>query len=317
MTSKTYTEALREAHEELLREDDDVFVLGEDVRDSLVGTTDGLVDEFGEARVRDTPISEQGFVGVGVGAAAGGKRPIVELQVSTLAHVAMEQLVDHAVRFRYLSGEQYTLPLTLTVMTGAFGGQGGQHSDAPYPGLMHHGLKSVVPATPYDAKGLLRSAVREDDPVAVFLPALLRGRTGAVPDDPYEVPLGEAAVRRSGEDVTVLAIGEAVPSALEAAGGLDADVEVVDLRSLLPLDEETVFTSVEKTGRVVVVDPAYRTCGAAAEVAARIASERFGALRAPIKRVTRPDVPVSYSPREEHYVQTDRETIRRAVRDVR
>lgn len=317
-TETTYIEAVRDAHAEVMREDEDVFVMGEDVQTSLFESTVGLAEEFGTERVRDTPISEQAFTGLGIGAAMAGKRPIVEYEINTLPHVAMEQLVDQAQRIRFLSGGERSVPITFTLPSASVsGGHGGQHSDNPYPALAHYGMKIATPATPYDVKGLFRSAVREDDPVVVSFPVFLHETTGEVPTEPYEIPLGEAAIRRSGDDVTVVAIGETVPDTVAVADALDdVSVEVIDPRTVLPLDEGAIIGSVEKTGSLVVVDNAQRTCGVAAEVAARVSNVAFDALDAPIKRVTRADTYVSWSPNEEFGILPDKELITRAVRDI-
>lgn len=318
-TEKSYHEAVSEAYREALLHRDDTFLIGEDVTKSLSGLSVGLADEFGEERVRDTPISEQAFHGLGIGAAMAGKRPIVEHEINTLSYISMDQIVNNANKLRYMTGGQVSIPLTISIPgSGASGGSAAQHSDNPWPLLLNCGVKTVVPSTPYDAKGLFHAAVAENDPVAVFFPSRLMGRTGEVPEDRYAVSLGEADVKREGEDVTVIAVGETVRDALDAAEELSGDVsvEVVDPRTLLPLDEETIFASVRKTGRVVVADGANRTCGAAAEIAARVANHCVWTLDAPIKRVTRADTTISYSPPEERHVLPDAETIERAVTDI-
>lgn len=318
MTEKTYIEAVRDAHYEALRDDEDAFILGEDVEKSLFNSTTGLVDEFGEERVRNTPISEQGFTGIGIGAAMDGKRPIVEFQINTLPHIAMEQVVNHAQRIRFLSGAEYDVPITFTVPSASIsGGHGGQHSDNPYPSLMHYGLKTVVPSTPSDAKGLFRSAFEENDPVALYFPVFLHDERGDVPDETYRIPLGEADIKREGDDLTIVAISEAVPMVTELADSIDdVSIEVIDPRTLLPLDERTIAESVRKTGRAIVVDPANRTCGAAAEIVSRIETLAFGDLEAPIKRVTRADTHIAWNPNEEFFVVPDEDTVRTAIRDV-
>lgn len=319
MSEKAYLTAVIEAYRQSMAADDDVILLGEDVQKALLNTSIGLADEFGEDRVRDTPIAEPGFTGIGVGAAMDGKRPIVEYQINTIPHLTMEQLVNNAARIHHMSNGQYSVPMTVTVpMAGSPGGLGPQHSEAPHAGLMHYGMKQVIPSTPYDAKGLLLSAIEDDDPVVVYFPVVLQGDTGEVPDETYTVPLGEAAVRREGDDVTVVAVGETVPQATAVAEEFEgkANVEVIDLRTPLPLDEEAILNSVEKTGRVVVVDTGNRMCGTAAEVAARIANKSLFDLDAPVKRVTRADAPVSYSEPEEAEVLPDQAAISQAVEDV-
>lgn len=320
MSTKSYIEAVNESHHQVLDEIDDAFIMGEDVEAGLTGTTGGLEAEFGPDRVRNTPISEPAFTGLGIGAAMVGKRPIVEYQINTATYVSMDQIVNQAAKLSHMSNGQIEAPMTITVpMAGAPGSLAGQHSDNPYPAFMNYGVKTVVPTTPYDAKGLFRSAVEEDDPVMVFFPTVLQANEGEVPDESYTVPLGEANVRREGSDITVVAVGETVDRALDVAEDVsdEIDVEVVDPRSLVPLDEETILESVEKTGRVVVADNANRICGAAAEIASRIANVGFWSLEAPVKRVTRlHTVPPSFAPPQEERILVDDETIETAVRDL-
>lgn len=320
MSTKSYIEAVNESHYQTLEEVDDAFVMGEDVESGLTGTSGGLVEEFGPDRVRNTPISEPGFTGLGIGAAMVGKRPIVEYQINTATYVSMDQVVNQAAKLSHMSDGQISAPLTITIpMAGAPGALAGQHSDNPYPSFANYGVKTAIPTTPYDAKGLFRSAVEEDDPVMVYFPTVLQSNEGEVPDESYTVPLGEAEVRREGSDVTVVAVGETVEMALDVAESVadDVDVEVIDPRTLVPLDEETILDSVEKTGRVVVADNANRYCGAAAEIAARIANVGFWSLEAPVKRVTRlHTVPPSFAPPQEERILVDAETIETAVRDL-
>lgn len=318
MATKSYMESVHEGYRQALNEFDDSFLIGEDVRHSLTGTTPGLVDEFGESRIIDAPISEQGFHGFAIGAAMDGKRPIVEYQINTLGYLAFDQLVNNAQKLPHMTDGQVSIPLTITLTSGASGGAAAQHSDNPYPALLNYGMKMVVPSTPYDQKGLFLSAIDEDDPVIVCWPGTVLGQQGHVPDEPYRIPLGKADVKREGDDVTVVAVGETVPPALSVAENMASEIsiEVVDPRSLLPLDEETIFESVRKTNRVVIVDAANRTCGVGAEIAARISNQNFWDLDAPIKRVTRADVPVPYGPPEEQQVLPDEETIAQAISDV-
>lgn len=317
MPELQYLEAVNQAHHEILEEYEEAFVMGEDVSKGVTGTTVGIADAFDPARVRDTPISEEAFTGMGVGAALEGKRPIVEYQINTLVHVGWDQLVNHAAKLRYMSGGQVSVPLTVTVpMSGVPGGSAGQHSDSTWPSLAHFGVKNAIPSTPADAKGLFRSAVAEDDPVVIHFPPKLHGLTGEVPNGHHNVPLGEAVVRSEGSDLTIVAVGETVPIALSVANSADLDIEVVDLRTPHPLDEATVLESVEKTGRVIVADNALRFCGMAAEVAARIANKGFWALDRPVKRVTRADTPASYTPTEENTVIVDEDVVEEAVSDL-
>ncbi|MEF8800497.1 MAG: transketolase C-terminal domain-containing protein [Halolamina sp.] len=320
MSTKSYLQAVNESHYQTLEEINDAFVMGEDVEHGLTGTTSGLVEEFGPDRVRDTPISEAGFTGLGIGAAMVGKRPIIEYQINTATYVAMDQVVNQAAKLSHMSNGQIQAPVTITIpMAGAPGALAGQHSDNPYPAFMNYGVKTVVPTTPYDAKGLFRAAVEEDDPVMVYFPIVLQSAEGEVPDESYTVPLGEAEVRREGSDITVVAIGETVEMALDVADDVaaDVDVEVIDPRTLVPLDEEAILESVERTGRVIVADNANRMCGAAAEIASRIANVGFWSLEAPVKRVTRlHTVPPSFAPPQEERILADADTIETAVRDL-
>lgn len=319
MPDKSYIGTIIEGYHAALSEFDESFLVGEDIRHALMGTTRDLVEEFGEERILDAPISEQGFHGIAVGAAMDGKRPIIEYQINTMSYLGMDQLVNNAQKLRHMTDGQVSIPLTVTVPNaGAPGGSASQHSDNAYPSLLNYGIKTVVPTTAYDQKGLFLSAVAEDDPVMVFWPANVLGQRSNVPEQPYQIPLGEADVKREGTDVTVVAVGEAVPKALSVAEEMadDISIEVVDPRTLLPLDEETIFASIRKTNRVVIVDGSNRTCGFAAEMAARIANHGFWDLDAPVKRVTRADVPVAYDPPEEQYVLPDEGTIEQAVSDV-
>ena len=313
----TYLEATMEAITEAMRRDPDVFIMGEDMRQGLYGSVD--VTEFAEARVRDTPISECGFVGAGVGAAMTGLRPIVHMGISTFLYSAMDQVINQAAKLRYMSGGQAKVPLTLLAPLMYGGSIAAHHSDRPYALFSHSpGLKIVAPTTPYDMKGLMAAAIREDDPVIVFADASLWGTRGAVGEGDYVVPLGVAAVMREGTDVTVVALAGAVALALRAAEELDntdgISVEVIDPRTLVPMDYETITASVAKTGRLVVVDPAPRTCGFAGEIVATIVESCE--LQAPPVRVTGADVPSPFSPPLERFTLPDAQRIADAVRHV-
>jgi pyruvate/2-oxoglutarate/acetoin dehydrogenase E1 component len=292
-------------------------VIGEDVDRSIIGATRGLIDEFGPERVRNTPISEATFVGACIGAAAVGLRPVVDLMVGSFFYVAMDQVGNQAAKLPYMSGGQVSLPLVYFTATGPSGSAAAQHSENPHPMLMNlAGLKIVMPGTPYDAKGLMLAAIREPNPVVYLQDAVLGGVKGPVPDEPYEIPLGVSDVKREGEDVTVVAIGSLVLKALAVAAELESEgisVEVVDPRSLAPLDTETIVASVRKTGRLVVCDNARRTCSAASEIAATVAEEAWDALKAPPQRVAWEDVPIPFSPLLEKRVLVDEEDIRFAV----
>jgi pyruvate dehydrogenase E1 component beta subunit len=318
MTEQTYLETVTEVQREILTDFDNAFVMGEDVRRSQGRTTIGLVDEFGEERVRDTPISEQAFTGLAIGAAIDGARPILEYQINTLPHVAWEQIVNHAGKIHHMSNGQLSVPITFTIPMGGFTGSSGQHGDNPYPAFMHYGIKTVIPTTPYEVKGLFRSAFEEDDPVMVYLPVRYQGDRGDVPDESYTIPLGKADVKREGDDVTIVAMGKTVRDAMNVAENRsdEVSIEVIDLRSILPLDEETILDSVAKTKSVIIAENANRDCGVASEIAARIANKGIFDLHAPVKRVTRTSVPPSHAPTEENHILPDEETISQAVDEV-
>jgi pyruvate/2-oxoglutarate/acetoin dehydrogenase E1 component len=312
-----FIRAMYEGLRDAMREDQTVVVIGEDVDRSIIGATRGLIDEFGPERVRNTPISEATFVGACIGAAAVGLRPVVDLMVGSFFYVAMDQVGNQAAKLPYMSGGQVSLPLVYFTATGPSGSAAAQHSENPHPMLMNlAGLKIVMPGTPYDAKGLMLAAIREPNPVVYLQDAVLGGVKGPVPDEPYEIPLGVSDVKREGEDVTVVAIGSLVLKALAVAAELESEgisVEVVDPRSLAPLDTETIVASVRKTGRLVVCDNARRTCSAASEIAATVAEEAWDALKAPPQRVAWEDVPIPFSPLLEKRVLVDEEDIRFAV----
>jgi acetoin:2,6-dichlorophenolindophenol oxidoreductase subunit beta len=291
MSNITFLQAIAQATAEEMRRDPTVFVLGEDVRSALFGGTAGLVEEFGLERVRDTPISEEGFVGAAIGAAMTGMRPIVDMTIASFLFPAADQIINQAAKNRFLFGGQCSIPIV--IRAGMFSGSAAQHTDRPYPMFMNvPGLKIVVPSTPSDVLGLLRTAVRDDDPVLIFEDQLLWGSRGEVSDDEFLVPLGSADIKRPGDDVTVVAIASAVPQALSAANELAREgisIEVIDPRSLVPLDTDTILGSLRKTGRLVIADPANKTCGAAAEIAAIAVEEAFEYLKTGVVRVTSPD----------------------------
>lgn len=314
MSVLRYQKAVATAVRDEMTSDPDVCYLGEDVVHSLRAVSTGLAADF-PGRVKDTPISEAAFTGFATGAAMAGRRPIVEYQIPTLLYVAFDQIVNQAQKIRLMTGGQTRVPVTyLFPGSGARLGLAGQHSDHPYTLLAHMGVKTLVPATPQDAYSLVRSAIRDDDPVAVFLPASCLHRKGEV-DTTEQVAIGAAAVRRVGADVTVVALGHLVHEALAVADQLadTVDVEVIDARVAHPFDWATLAASVAKTGRLVVVDDANRTCGWAAEVAATVAEEQFGDLRAPIRRIARADVPVPFAPVLELAVVPGRAQIEEAV----
>jgi|SRR5690625_4073788 len=299
MHTVTYLQAINEAlHEEMSR-DESVFIMGEDVGWNMLGATGGLRDSFGTERVRDTPISEAGFVGAGAGAAMVGMRPVVDMLIAPFMYVAFDQIASIIAKSTYLYGGQARLPITLRAPMIYSAGNAAQHSDRPYPTFMTiPGLKIIAPASPRDAKGMTKAAIRDDDPVLSFEDFTLAGLREDIPDDDYVVELGRAAVRREGSDVTVVAVAGAVPHALAAAeqlAGQGVSVEVLDLRSIVPLDREAILGSVAKTGRLVVADPAHEMGSVASEVSAVVAQEGFWDLQAPIVRVTTPHTHIPFS----------------------
>ena len=312
-----FIRAMYEGLRDAMREDETVVILGEDVDRSIIGATKGLIEEFGSERVRNTPISEATFVGACIGAAAAGLRPVVDLMVGSFFYVSMDQVANQAAKLPYMSGGQVSLPIVYFTASGPSGSAAAQHSENPHPMLMNvAGLKVVMPSTPRDAKGLMVSAIRDPNPVVYFQDAVLGGNRGSVPEEPYAIPIGEAEVKREGEDVTVVAIGALVGKALKVAEELEAEpvsVEVVDPRTLVPLDRGTILESVRKTGRLVVCDNARLTCSAASEIAATVSEEAFDALKTAPRRVAWEDVPVPFSPVLENRVLVDEEKIRGAV----
>ena len=302
MTELTLVQSVNRALAQAMRSDPDVLVLGEDVavNGGVFRATEGLLKEFGEERVIDTPLSETGIVGTAIGMALYGLKPVAEIQFLDFIYPAFDQIVSELAKFRYRSGGEY--PCHVVIRSPYGGGiKGGlYHSQSSEAYFAHTaGLKVVVPSNPYDAKGLLLSAIRDPDPVIFLEPKrIYRAVTGEVPEDDYGVPLGSASIVREGTDVSVFAYGAMMPPALEAAeklaeGGVSA--EVVDLRTLSPLDEAAVQRSVEKTGRAVIVHEAPRFCGFGAEVAALLAEKAFYSLKAPIQRVTGFDTPFPYA----------------------
>jgi len=314
----SYFDAILQAQQEEMHRDQRVILIGEDI--SLYGAT-GLLKDLGPDRLRSTPISENSFCGMAVGAAITGLRPIVDLTIASFIYLAMDQLVQQAAKLRYLSGGQLKVPVVFRASMWHNGSNAAQHSDRPYPMLMNvPGLKVLAPATPADMKGLLKSAVRDDNPVVVFEDNDLWFRKGPVPRDPdWLVPLGRAATHREGSDITLVAISGTVPAALEAAevlAGEGISVEVLDPRSLVPLDRDSVLRSVARTGRLAIVESAHRCNGAAAEIAAGIAEEGFAFLKQPIRRIATPDVPIPFSPALEKPLYPSCETIVQTLRKM-
>ncbi|RME85128.1 MAG: alpha-ketoacid dehydrogenase subunit beta [Caldilineae bacterium] len=316
----TFGQAINEAMCEEMRRDERVFLMGEDVGvfGGVFGVSAGMLDEFGEERVRDTPISEAAIVGAGLGAALVGMRPIVEIMFADFVTVAMDQVVNQVAKARYMSGGKADVPLTIRLAHGAPGAAAAQHSQSPEAWFMNvPGLKIAVPATPRDAKGLLKTAIRGRDPVLFFEHKMLYAEKGEVPDEDYTIPFGQAVVHRAGSDITVIAIGGVLPAVMQAAAQLASEgisVEVVDPRTLVPLDLETLAASVQRTHRVLIVHEAHRRAGPGAEIAALLAEHVIAYLDAPILRVATQNVPFPYNPDLERYILPTVEDVVHAVR---
>jgi pyruvate dehydrogenase E1 component beta subunit len=298
----TLGEAVREALAEELRRDPRVFLMGEDVAEA--GTAfkvlSGLVQEFGPERVLDTPISEAGFTGIGVGAAMTGLRPVVDIMFGDFVGLIMDQMMNQAAKVHYMSGGKWKVPMVLRTTLGATRRSAAQHSQSLHAWFCHiPGLKVVLPSTPYDAKGLLKSAIRDENPVLFYEDKMMYKLKGPVPEEEYTIPLGVADIKRVGEDVTIIATSSMVQVALGAAKLLeeyDISAEVVDPRTLWPLDEQTLIESAKKTSRVIVVDEGYQRYGVTAEIASVIQENAFFDLEAPVKRIGAMHVPIPFSP---------------------
>ena len=322
MRKITYRQALNEAITEEMLNDVTVFVMGQDVGlyGGIFKVTEGLLDKFGQDRVRDTPLSETAIIGGGVGAAITGMRPICELMLADFVGVCFDEIVNKAAKWKYMHGGFQNVPLVIRAPIGAKGGGGAEHSQSPEAFFLHApGLKVVLPSTPYDAKGLLKSAIRDDDPVIFFEHKLLYDMEGVVPEDEYTIALGFADVKREGTDVTVVATSLMVNKALSAAEILEdmgISTEVLDLRSLVPLDKETLFRSVRKTGRLVIVHEAGKRGGSGAEISAIVSESIFDSLKAPVTRVAAPDVPIPYSHVLEKEYLPNEEKIIEAVTNI-
>jgi pyruvate dehydrogenase E1 component beta subunit len=297
-----YRDAIREALDEEMARDENVLLLGEDV--AFIGgnfkTSVGLYEKYGDLRVKDTPISEAGFVGMGVGMALTGLRPVVELMFSDFLLVSADQVVNQMSKIRYMSGGQATVPMVIRAPIGAGRSSAAQHSQSMQAMVSQFpGMKVVLPSTAQEAKGLLKSAIRDDNPVVFFEHKMEYTNKFEIDDNIELIPIGKAAIKREGEDVTIVATSSLVMKALKAAEKLEAEgisCEIVDLRSIVPLDRETIIASVKKTGRLLIADEAYERCGIGAEIAANVMEDVFYWLDAPIARIATPNVPLPFSP---------------------
>lgn len=322
----TYGKAISDALNEEMRRDENVLIYGEDVAKfgNIFGLTRGMYEEFGPQRVRDTPISETAIIGSAIGAAETGLRPCVELMYSDFTLVAFSEIFHCVAKWRYMHGPEYKLPLVIRNASGSSNGAGSEHSNTVESLFMHApGLIIVTPSCAYDAKGLLKSAIRSDDPVLFCEPKLLYQSKQEIPDDVYNsdytIPLGLADVKREGKDVTLVAIGLMVPRALQAAQTLakeGIDVEVVDPRTIAPLDKETIFASIRKTHRAAIVEESNKTAGIGAEFAAMFQEELYDELDGPVVRIAALDVPMPYNIPMEHYAIPDAEDICKAIRGM-
>jgi pyruvate/2-oxoglutarate/acetoin dehydrogenase E1 component len=329
----TYREAINEGLRLAMREDSTVILLGEDqaggagcdpsVADAwggAFGVTKGLIQEFGAERVIDTPISEMGFIGAAVGAAMTGLRPVADLMYISFLGVCFDQIMNQAAKMRYMSGGHVRVPVTIRTSIGAGMGAAAQHSDSVYSLFVHiPGLKVVVPSSPHDAKGLIIAAIRDDDPVIFVENKTLYGAKGQVPQEKYSIPLGKGEVKRRGDDLTIVAISRMVVESLKAATELDRQgiqAEIIDPRSISPLDLPLILESVRKTGRLLIVDEDYPRCGMASEIAASVSSEAFDFLDQPVQRMTPPPVHVPFSPVLERFYLPDSEKIVACARQM-
>lgn len=322
MREITYAEAIREALREEMKRDDKVYILGEDVGKfgGCFGVTKGLWEEFGDDRVRDTPISETAIIGSAVGAAATGMRPVAEIMFCDFMGVAMDEITNQAAKMRYMFGGKVKLPMVVRTPIGGGLSAAAQHSQSLEAWFTHlPGLKVVMPSTPYDAKGLLKASIRDDNPVIFLEHKMLYGFKGPVPEEEYIVPLGVADIKREGKDLTIIATSLMVHKALEAASILEKEgisVEVVDPRTLYPLDEEKIIASVKKTHRAIVVHEAVERNGFGGEIVSIIMEKAFEYLDAPVKRVCGKNVPIPFSPPLERFVIPQVEDILKAVRSI-
>ena len=318
----TLGEAVREALAEELRRDPRVLILGEDIAEAgtVFKVLTGLVDEFGPERILDTPISEPGFTGIAIGAAMTGLRPVVDIMFGDFIGLTMDQMANQAAKIHYMSGGSWKVPMVMRTTLGATRRSGAQHSQSLHAWFCHiPGLKVVTPSTPYDAKGLMKTAIRDENPVVFFEDKMMYRLKGPVPEEEYTIPLGVADIKREGEDLTIVATSSMVQVALGAAKLLekyDISAEIVDPRTLWPLDEQTILDSVKKTSRAMVMDEGYGRYGVTAEIASVIAENAFFDLEAPVKRMGAMHVPIPFSPPLEDVTVPTEETVCEAAREL-
>ena len=322
MREITYREALREGLREEMKRDEEVFLLGEDIAEfgGSYNVTQGLLEEFGSTRVRNTPISEAAIVGATLGAALLGMRPIGEVMYIDFSTIAMDMIVNQTAKVRYMFGGKAKASLVIRMQGGAGRSSAAQHSQSLEAWYTHvPGLKVVMPSTPYDVKGLIKSSIRDEDPIVFIEHKLLYNEKGPVPEEEYLIPIGKADVKREGKDVTIVATSRMVLMALKASEILakeGIEAEVIDPRTLVPLDEEAILQSVKKTGKLVVVHEACKRSGYGAEIAAMVCEKAFCDLDAPIKRVAAPNCPIPFSPKLENYVIPNEQSILKGVKEL-
>lgn len=322
MREITYVEALREALWEEMKRDDTVFIMGEGIgkNGGAFKATKGLYKEFGEKRIRETPITESAIVGAGLGAALTGMRPVCEIMFMDFIMVAADQLFNQVPKIKYMTGGQANVPLVIRTTIGAGGAAAAQHSQSLHAWACHiPGMKVVLPSNPYDAKGLLKTAVRDNNPVLFLEHKFLYQMKGQVPEEEYLLPFGKASIKTDGDDVTIVATSSLVNKAINVAKRLqkkNIGIEVIDPRTLVPYDRDTIASSVKKTGRLVVADEGCRMCGVAAEIITEVIEDVFFYLKSPVKRVTAPDIPIPFAPFLEKYCIPSEENIEAAVLEV-
>jgi acetoin:2,6-dichlorophenolindophenol oxidoreductase subunit beta len=316
----TYIEAVRETFRAAMTKDETVFIIGEDVKIGIFATTRGLYEEFGPQRVLNSPICENAIIGTAVGAAVSGMRPVAQIMFADFVYLAMDEIANQAGQWHYITGGQLKVPLVIEIPTGARGSSGYNHSQSPEASFIHPpGLKVVCPSTPRDAKGLLWTSIFDDNPVLFFEHRRLLALKDNVPEEVYEIPFGVADVKREGKHATIVAYGWMVHQALKAAQKMESegiDLEVVDLRTLVPMDMDTIYKSLEKTGRLVIAEECRKKNGVGAEIAATVLEEKMDLLDAPVRRVSAPNIPIPFSPPlEEAYLPRDEDIIR-AVKSI-
>lgn len=323
MTIKTYSQAIRDTLAEEMRRDEDVFVMGEDVKvlGGIFGCTRGLVDEFGEERIMNTPIAEAGFIGVGLGAAAANMRPVVELMYMDFTYVAMDQILNQVAKIRYMTGGNISAPIVIRGQQGIGRGNGAQHSQCIETLFMHiPGIKVVLPSTPADAAGLLRTAIRDNNPVLFIEHKALYATKGEVPDDPeYAIPFGKAYIVKEGKDVTLIANSYYLKKAISVANKLEKEginVEIIDPRTLVPFDKETILNSVKKTGKLLIVHEAHKTAGWGAEISSIVMEEAFDYLDAPVMRLGAKQCPLPFNLGLENAVVPQEKEIEEAIKEL-